>query len=472
MKTRKRNSAWWLIGLLLCASVRVTALEVTAVVTAYNAVELKGDITYSMDATFDNSNHSKGNITADHEAVLTITNMPTCTVTQIDLRMKSNAKSGAGEVNIVLGNKLIAQIGNSDFCDWPGVEGYSTTVVPVVFEGQWKIEQECDLTVDIKASANTLTLDRVIVTYLTAEPDPFTVTLSWLDKKGSRQSTYIQEKFPGSGVTLPASEVIEVGDGWKFVGWSNEKIADLYTSEPAMLKVGEKCYPKSDMTLYAVYNNIPSPASIPQATEFVSGEYVIATKGISNYYLMTGEVADKKVGASAVTLATDEDGKYYIPSGYASEYCRYQFEFEEDSVTIKYLLTGTFVGHNSTTLTNKKAKWAWREAKNHSLELSFGRQEKESGAQARVLWLDGVDNAYKATILKLGQDYEYILLFEVSNAPTTGVKAKWTCCPFGAEQAIEEVKRTKPETEKILREGQVIIRIDNEEFDILGRKLN
>jgi len=470
MITRRTHKIGRLLFMLLCVSLRVSALEVTAVVTSYNSLELKGDLTYSMDATFNNSNHSKGNITAGNEAVLTIMHLPEGAVTKVELGMKSNAKSGAGEVLVMLGNKQIAKIEDSNFCDWPGVEGYSTTVVPVVFEGNWKMEEYDDLSVDIKASVNTLTLETVSVTYMTAQPAPSVVTLSWLDANGSRKTSEVAESSAGQGVTLPQCKVMEVGDGWTFAGWSKVKITEEYTSKPSLLKDGEKFYPQADVTLYAVYQDNPQVTPIPQATTFESGEYAIAA-GISDYHLMTGEVTDKIVGGSPVELEKGENDIYYLSKGFVSEYSRYHLEFDGDTVTIQYILTGSYVGHNSSTLTDKKAKWGWRETKNHSLELSFGRYEKDGVPMARVLWFDEPNKLFEATTMKLGYDFEYMLLFEVSNAPTASEKRKWTSCPFGEEQAVENVKETRHGAEKFLRNGVLVIERDGEMYDIRGLKI-
>ena len=457
------------VGCWLLAFGTASASVVTATVTSYNSAELAGDVAVGMEVFFENTNHSKGTVTAGNEAVLTITNIPKGALTKVELSMKSNAKSGAGEVTVTLANQQIAKIENSNFCDWPGVENYSSTFVPVTFEGNWSVSTASDLSVDIKASANSIALEKVTVTFIETAPEPRVVTLSWLDANGNRKTTDIAEKTAGKGVELPEAAVKAVED-WSFAGWSREMITELYTSEPALLKAGEKFYPQMNTTLFAVYRDAPEVTPIPQATEFVSGEYAIATKGLDTYYLLTGEVSGKVAAGSKVELEVGKDGNYCIPAGYMSVYCRYQLEFENDSVTIQYGETGSYIGHNKTTLTDKKAKWAVAEAKNHSIELSFGRVEKSSGAEGRVLWLNGVDKVYEATLLRLGQDYEYMLLFDVSDAPTSSPKTKWTSCPFGAE-GIESVESPTSKSEKLIRDGQMIIRVDGIEYNITGKRI-
>ena len=471
----RKHNRWWifLAGYWLMSVLPIHAAELVATVTSYNSVELTGDIDYSIDATFENTNHSKGNITAGNEAVLTILNMPAnAVVTQVVLSMKSNAKSGAGEVFITLDGNEIGKIEESNFCDWPGRDGYSTTFVPIVFEGNWKTNNECDLSVKISASVNTLSLEKVSISYATTDidPEPYVVTLSWLDAQGKRNTTQIQEKKAGNGLVLPNCEVMFVGEDWTFVGWSKEKIEEQFTSEPNFMKAGEKFYPQTNLTIYALYRNNPQAEPIPQATTFVSGEYALASKGIDDYFLLTGEVTSKVLAASKVPIEADKNGIYQLTAGYVSVYCRYLLEFEGDSVTIKYLQSGNYIGHNSTTMTNKKTKWAWREAKNHSMELSFGRVEKSTGTEGRVLWLNGAENVFELITLQLGQDYEFLLLFDVSDTPTKVEKMKWTCCPMGKEQAIENILESIKAT-KYLKNGTIVIERNGAIYDLNGNRL-
>lgn len=463
-----RSKTWLIVCVWLLATTLADAAEVVATVTAYNKAELTGAITSTMSVSFANTNHSKGQITSGNEAVLTLLNLPPCTISGIKLSMKSNAGSGAGEVHIYLANQEIASIPNDNFCDWPGVSGYSTEFVPVSFSGDWNSSSTCDLRVHIKASVNTLTLDKVTVSYLPVAPEPQVVTLSWLDEEGKRQTTEIKEKSAQSGIVLPQSEVLMPGEDWTFAGWAKQLITQIYTSEPEMWTAGQYFYPQMNTTLYAVYKQAPILSDVPQTTSFHTGEYAIASKGVYYYCLMTGEVTGQYMASSPTNIKQDNDGLYYITDGYVSPYQRYHIEFEEDSLIIKYAMSGAYIGHNATKLSDKKAKWTWGEYKNHSLELSFGREEKSSGETGRVLWLNA-DGIFEVINLLLGQDFEYLLLFDVSDVPTSAGNVRWTGSPFG-EDAIETVSQPHS-PRKVLRNGILYIEYNNAEYDVLGHKI-
>lgn len=455
-----------IVVLLLSVSAYIHAAEVVATITAYNKAELSGETTSTMAVSFTNTNHSKGTLTAGSEATMSIVNFPKGAITKVVLYVKSNSNSGAGSVAISIDNTPVAKIKDSSFSEWQSA-GYSTSPVPISFEGYWRTHTGSELVCRMTASVNSLGWEKAVITYVEAAPEPQTVSLSWLDADGKRQITDIKENEAGNGVILPQSEVMELAEGWKFEGWAKEKITSMYTSSPSHWSAGQYFYPETQTTLYAVYKQSPTLVVVPQATKFVSGEYAIAAKGPYYYCLMTGDVTNNYVGSGTVNIKADGEGLYHLTDGYVSPYCRYQIDFEGDSVTIRSSLTGSYIGHNATKLTDKQAKWAWAECKNHSLELSFGREEKDGRASGHVLWLNS-DGLFETITFFLGQDYEYMLLFDVTNVPTSAGNVKWTSCPFG-EEAIETVVKAAP-ARKVLRNGVLYIEYNGTEYDVLGHK--
>ena len=70
------------------------------------------------------------------------------------------------------------------------------------------------------------------------------------------------------------------------------------------------------------------------------------------------------------------------------------------------------------------------------------------------------------------QDFEYILLFDVIDAPTTASSAVWTTHPFGYD-AISVVKSDEQSVvKKIMRNGIMLIEKEGALFDLQGRKYN
>lgn len=456
-----------IVCLLLFVTTLLSASDVVATITAYNKASLSGDVRSTMAVSFSNSNHSKGQLTAGNEATMSIINFPKGVITKVVVYVKSNAKSGAGSLAISIDNIPVAKIAESSFSEWQK-NGYSTSFVPIEFEGNWRTVDGSELVCRMTASENSLEWEKMVVTYLQAAPEPQVVTLSWLDAEGKRQTSELKEQSAESGVVLPQCEVAQLPDNWTFVGWSKEKLTNTYTSQPTMWKAGEYFYPQTSTTLFAVYQQAPQLTPVPQTTSFQSGEYAIACKGIYYYGLLTGEVVGKYAASSPVDISIDANGQYVIREGYVSPYNRYQIDFEPDSLSIKYAMTGTYIGHDTKKLTSKKSKWAWHEYKNHSIELSFGQVEKSSGVEGQVLWLNA-DGLFEAVTLYIGQDYEYLLLFDVSDVPTSPGNVKWTCCPFG-QDAIESVMHTQP-ARKVMRNGVLYIEYNNAEYDVLGRKI-
>ena len=86
-----------LLGLVLLWLPTLYAEEMTATITAYNAVEMSGDVPQDLWATFQNENHSKGQVTEGKTAVLTIGAWPNCTITGVTVYLHSN-KNGEEQV--------------------------------------------------------------------------------------------------------------------------------------------------------------------------------------------------------------------------------------------------------------------------------------------------------------------------------------------------------------------------------------
>ena len=337
----------------------------------------------------------------------------------------------------------------------------------------------------IEATVNSLGWDKVVVTYSEIMPDPRTVTLQWFDADGGIQSSSLSEKSSGSGIVLPDCSVPKVvsSDEWTFVGWTTEQHYGKYTSEPNAFKAGEKFYPSENKTLYALYSYSPEATDIVQTTDFVSGEYALVMHAGKNYYMAKGNVqTDKEKSAiSSNRLYADlydvylnKNDVYQLSTSYIPEGCRYHVTFTNDSLEINHMVTGETIGHSGNYLSKTNTKWAWHEAKNHSLELSYDSKTTASGTSARVLWLTIAESSPCFTIeeLKLGSDYEFMLLFDVSDVPTTQPQTRWTSCPFECEQAVENIVKQQHNVRKIFRNGILYIEINNVGYDMLGNKIN
>ena len=436
-------------------------------VEAYNKASLAGDVVSNMAVSFENENHSKGQVTAGKVAVMRIVGFPRGTVTEVVAYVKSNAKSGAGVLKVLVDAQEVCSISGT-YDTWPGMTGYSTAFAPFAFAGSWLTHAGSEVGCRLEGTANSLELEQVVVRYMVRAPEAEVVRLSWLDEEGNRQETELKETSAGSGVVLPASEVKELDDNWRFVGWTQEKLEEMYVTHPSMWLAGDSYYPESATTLYALYEQSEEREPVKQSRTFTTGEYALVHASAYGYRMMLGSVMSGIVGSSPVAVSTDEQGWKYLMEGYVAANSRYGLEFEGDSVKIKHLQSGEYIGHEGTKLANKAVKWAWTEQQNGSMELSYNREAHESGDEGRVVWLHA-DGYFEVMKLRLGQDVEYMLLFDVAGVATSGGVVRWTSCPFGAEgiEAVEVESRGR----KVFRGGVMYIEQNGAKYDVLGRKI-
>ena len=188
-----------------------------------------------------------------------------------------------------------------------------------------------------------------------------------------------------------------------------------------------------------------------------------------NYYMASSEVTDKKIFTRQCNVVSTPNG-YQLAKHFVPVDNRYQLDFDGDSLTVKYLYTGANIGHSGTKLANNKAKWGWQENKNHSLTLSYDGHETESGFLARVLWLEYDDSPYFDVVqLNLNSKYEFLILFETSDIPTSEPTAKYTSYPFGWN-AIKDPAILDHAPAKKLRNVILYIERDGQIYTILGNK--
>jgi len=468
-----KRSKWLITGLLLVIGAGfVSAAEIVATITAYNQVELSGSAAIGVEATFENTHHSKGNITAGNKATMTMSNIWEGAIVGIDFYVKSNSKSGAGSLRASLDGTTIYEIPESSYATWNDT-GFSTDYLRFASpDCYWEVTPESQLVCEIEATENSLGWEKVVVWLAEYEqgPETFTVNFCWWDNEGKPCTTALIEPSAGQGISLPDCETSTLwADGeWHFVGWSKEEIKGKYTSQPPYHAAGDKYYPTNNETLYALYSFSPQTPNIMQTTDFQSGEYALVWNLLDASYMAQGEVTEHTLRTFACSLSTTEEERYRLETSYVPVGCRYQLAFRGDSLQIRHVSSGTYIGHSGTKLAARDSWWKWTEALNHSLLLAYDADE--TNTTARVLWRSLAENVVYGEVVKLQltTDYEFLLLFDVSDVPTTAPSTKWTCTPFGA-QAIETVTIT-PAARKILRNGVLYIEINQAEYDIFGRK--
>ena len=114
-----------IVFVVCCLISSVLGKTVVATVDSYQSATLSGDIwSADMKAIYYNDTKNGGRIGADKTATMTISGMPAGTIDGITLWMHSNINSGAGEVELKVGDESTI-VATGDYKDWPGREGYA-----------------------------------------------------------------------------------------------------------------------------------------------------------------------------------------------------------------------------------------------------------------------------------------------------------------------------------------------------------
>lgn len=196
-----------------------------------------------------------------------------------------------------------------------------------------------------------------------------TYTVSFETGTGNPTQADITETVAGAGITLPAGPTPACsGDGWSFAGWGYESCDDEST-EPTLYIAGNKYYPASNETLYAVYVKGKTASTnyklISDAAQIVSGEnYVIAAYYNYNDYAITAEIQSSyyikqtavtvtenvisSPGAKIIWQLTNEGGSNV--SLYNSNQGKYLYVYASDS----YRNLGLYDSKKQFTMTEER----------------------------------------------------------------------------------------------------------------------
>lgn len=463
-----------IIPLLLSWPARLQAEIITATVTSKTSATVSGDETGLVEATYSTTASTKDRLTAGSTATMKISGLPNATIDYVAVYMHSNKSSGAGSMTIHLNGVSIGAISDKPFNEWPSQTAYTQNYVPIWFNGPWETDGDAVLTLNISASANSLYLSKIEIAVSEGEQKPFTTTFSWNTSEGDLQKQ-ITESAVGSGIVLPQCDLSSFtleGEEWEFAGWAKDRIIAKYKTQPDMLFAGQKFYPTHNSTLFAVYKTVVEEQSIMQDTLYQSGVYALVMKGSTEYFMAEGPVADKRVKTRSCEVEMQQDGRYRLLADAVSANARYAVIFDGATIQIQHLATESGVGHTSTNLASNNELWQWREGLNHSAAIYFGAVEQAGETEAKLFMpylLSAGDWAYEARTMNLPDAFEYILLFDLFDVPTSANTSVWTTHPFGYD-AIPSVKSSS-KAKKMLQKGILLIDYKGELFDSLGRKI-
>lgn len=363
------------------------ALIATFTVETNKTVQTRGIIPEGASVTY-RCTGSKGHVTAGESATLTLRGCRNIEIESIRLSMKSNKSSGAGSLEVTAEGRTIWGIADSGFDQWYGT--YSTDYVDVVRHfSPVEAVGEGDLSIVIRASANSLYIAEYELVYAKAAERAYTVALETETGVAAR----LTEEAVGSGVVLPE---LPDENGWGFVGWAEEAV-ERSTMRPRLYAAGEIFHPRYDMSLWAIYSDdVREETSRQQRVDCRTGFYAIAFPHYNAAYAGAVDAASGTIPMEEVGLRKVDSVWYERDFSIADEMI-YYIDFARDSTaTITHWASSKPVGYRGDELADQAARWQYRVLQDAT--VAFYREEADG--RISVLW---------ATAPTIGEMWEGVL---------------------------------------------------------------
>ena len=405
----------------------------TFMVETKNSVSASGIWPYDMQVTFDNnSSQGKGHVGKNDVAAFNVTELGGITIEKIDVYIKSNKESGAGNIEARV-HQGLTTLGTKtgSFKDWTGSFDDTKYHAITIYEGS--VPNVYDVSIQLIGTENSLHIEKYEITWASAPAR--TVTLM----KGSAVYSTLTEESGGEGVMLPA---LADSAEWHFIGWSETEFWET-NMMPTVLSTSDKYYPSHNCSLWAVYKYQVEPEEV-YLTELKSGKYVYVNT-MSNH-AMAGVPTDKgtmeRVNANTSIL----NQQYNI-----------EFNATCDSATIQHVPTNTYIGFNATgtKLVAQVSKWCvFHDGDKTGFYMNY--QNK-----SYILWTDLMDS-YE-------QEYTGLMgPIDVTTTPTALMlipekpeKDRYTCHPEGGEAPTETLPIIGTEKEFVVSFGLYELHIIN-----------
>ena len=330
-------------------------LKATYTLTSTTTVKQSGTAPESSVAIYErtSSTGQKGQMTAGNSTRLELRGWDDYIIKEVELQMRSNMKSGAGSLSVVVGMDTLWKIDNQPFSDdvWAG--NYSTDWLSIAKSMNTLVEENECIEINISATENSLYINSYTIYY--AVPQCYTVTFhTGLDTCPPP----LTQSAPDEPLILPAwQDTAE----WYFLGWSEEEVLENQLTMP-LLSAGDSYLPRMNTTLWSVYSNQREYRAV---SEYISGQYAIAmfnevTTLEGDGMIMDGYVKDGVVSTQPVGLQRNSDGVYCIYST-LKENVLYDVQFYKDStVSIMHHDTKRMIGYKGKKLFTIDTLWQYR----------------------------------------------------------------------------------------------------------------
>jgi hypothetical protein len=338
-------------------SILFSILTATYTLKSTTTVEQSGTAPESSVAIYERTATSgqQGQMTEGNSTRLELSGWDGCTIRAVELQMRSNTKSGAGSLYVVVGIDTVLCIDNQSFSDEQWAGEYSTNWRSIAKSTNTLVEDAECIEIKILATENSLYIQSYTIYYEPPIPQCYTVTFyTGLDTC----PITLKQSTPDEPLILPAWQDTAK---WYFLGWTEEEVLDNQLITP-LLSVGDTYLPRKNMTLWSVYSNQREHRAV---SEYISGQYAIAmsnevTTLEGDGMIMDGYVKDGVVSKQPVGLQRNSDGVYCIYST-LKENVLYDVQFYEDStVSIMHHETKRMIGYKGNKLFTIDTLWQYR----------------------------------------------------------------------------------------------------------------
>ncbi len=427
------------ITIFLLAFCPLSLIAETVVYTVISRSELRTDGTEPVGAyaAYQQSGNTgqKGQMTENNNTSLTLYGYSGVRIRSVTLMMRSNKSSGAGTLEMAVGDSCVWAIEPHYFSDEEWYGEFTTAFVPIQhrFNPALVISNDQIVTINIDALQSSLYISSYTIEYDSVPLAPCKVSFSAVNGSiPERTETHI-----GAGILLP--DCPDADTNWFFIGWLEQPITAHSDTCPAFYKANTRYYPYSDTELYALYSDTKpiTRQYLLQDTVLQSGNYIIVDKLYRA--IATGE-PDSRGHLSALcldTLCKNEDSLYYLPASCITSDAVYHINFLPDSMaTICNVQEKSYVAYplSSTTALTKTPNRMWNYRKVQENMLVFyhdytAEQHRELRATSGFL-MENIDEVYFANLLQQSAVYACIL-FAAPDTASVEKTPLYTSCPFG-----------------------------------------
>ena len=275
-------------------------------VASYSRVDVSNAPENSV-ATFANTNHSKGAITATNNALLTLSGYTGNRINNIYLSMKSNQSNGEGYLIAKRGNTQIASIGSSSlplpFNDeaWFGsyIDEYVNLKLDLTNLDE-PIKENENITIQIFATVNSLYIESYTVDY-TEVPDLVSISLSNIQSIYNKGETFVK---PTVTAHYEDDSTNDVTNGTVFTGNDTSTLGGK-TVTASYTEFGITCSTTFDIVVQENSGSSNKYELVTSADSLSSGDKItfigyIASGDNKGYYAITPYAGGNNCGVVSV----------------------------------------------------------------------------------------------------------------------------------------------------------------------------